>query len=66
MRNHPYLTQLDGDNFMDALTFQQNNIMKAHQKYLLIRQYATTQTDDSHLAIRAVKHKATQIPEPEY
>ena len=37
--------------------------MKAQQKYLLIRQYASTQSEDSHLAIRAVKHKATQIPE---
>ena len=60
MRNHPYLTQLDGENFMDALTFQQNNIMKAQQKDLLVRQYASD-TSSSHLETRSTLPKSFSL-----
>ena len=42
MRNHPYLTALDGENFMEALNMQQNNMIRSQQKDLLIRDYVAT------------------------
>jgi hypothetical protein len=68
MRNHPYLTTLDGENFMEALNMQQNNMIRSQQKDLLIRQYASQNDNMSHLETRASMtnsylHKATQIPE---
>ena len=67
MRNHPYLTTLDGENFMEAMNMQQNNMIRSQQKDLLIRDYAT-QNGLSHLETKATMtmsglHKATQIPE---
>ena len=71
MRNHPYLTTLDGENFMEALNMQQNNMIRSQQKDLLIRQYASQNDNMSHLETRATMtnsdlHKATQIPETQY
>ena len=68
MRNHPYLTKLDGENFMEALNMQQNNMIRSQQKDLLIRDYASQNDNMSHLETRATMtnsdlHKATQIPE---
>jgi hypothetical protein len=67
MRNHPYLTTLDGENFMEALNMQQNNMIRSQQKDLLIREYAS-QAGASHLETQATQtiphlHKATQFPE---
>ena len=70
MRNHPYLTTLDGENFMEAINMQQNNMIRAQQKDLLIRDYVT-QNGMSHLETKATMtmsglHKATQAPETQY
>ena len=70
MRNHPYLTALDGENFMEALNMQQNNMIRSQQKDLLIRDYVA-QNGLSHLETKATMtmtglHKATQIPETQY
>jgi hypothetical protein len=65
MRNHPYLTTLDGENFMEALNMQQNNMVRSQQKDLLIREYAA-QTEFGYLETKAIAHKATQIPETRY
>ena len=32
MRSRPYLTTLDGENFMEALNMQQNNLFRSQQK----------------------------------
>ena len=53
MRNHPYLTTLDGENFMEALNMQQNNMIRSQQKDLLLREYATQTDDMSHLEVKA-------------
>ena len=70
MRNHPYMTALDGENFMDALNMQQNNMIRSQQKDLLIRDYVA-QNGLSHLETKATMtmsglHKATQAPETQY
>ena len=53
MRNHPYLTVLDGESYMDALDAQQDAIVKEQQKDLMIRTYSA-QTGTSHLENKAV------------
>jgi hypothetical protein len=53
MRNHPYLTVLDGESYMDALDQQQDTIVKEQQKDLMIRTYSA-QTGTSHLENKAV------------
>ncbi len=53
MRNHPYLTNLDGENFMEALNMQQNNMIRSQQKDLLIRDYASA-NETSHLETRSM------------
>ena len=52
MRNHPYLTTLDGESFMDAMDAQQDAITKEQQKDLMIRTYSA-QTQTSHLENKA-------------
>ena len=53
MRNHPYLTTLDGKCFMDALDAQQDATVKEQQKDMMIRTYSA-QTRTSHLENKAV------------
>ena len=53
MRNHPYLTTLDGENFMEALNMQQNNMIRSQQKDLLIRDYASA-NETSHLETKSM------------
>ena len=53
MRNHPYLTTLDGESFLNALNFTQETMIKGQQRDLLIRTYATETDDMSHLEHRA-------------
>ena len=70
MRNHPYMTALDGEAFMEALNMQQNNMIRSQQKDLLIRDYVA-QNGLSHLETKATMtmsglHKATQAPETQY
>jgi hypothetical protein len=74
MRNHPYLTTLDGESFMDALDSQQDATVKEQQKDLLIRTYSA-QTQTSHLENKAMatplrrsviwRNKQQQMPSPE-
>jgi hypothetical protein len=52
MRNHPYLTTLDGVSFMDAMDSQQDATVIEQQKDLMIRTYSA-QTQTSHLENRA-------------
>ena len=52
MRNHPYLTTLDGISFMDAMESQQDATVKEQQKDLMIRTYSA-QTQTSHLENKA-------------
>jgi hypothetical protein len=56
MRNHPYLTVLDGESYMDALDSQQDTIVKEQQKDLMIRTYSA-QTGTSHLENKAITHR---------
>ena len=58
MRNHPYLTTLDGESFLNALNFTQENMIKGQQRDILIRTYALQTDDMSHLEIKA-KHDVT-------
>ena len=55
MRNHPYLTTLDGESFLNALNFTQETMIKGQQRDLLIRTYATQTDDMSHLELKAKK-----------
>jgi hypothetical protein len=74
MRNHPYLTTLDGECFMDAMDAQQDATVKEQQKDLLIRTYSA-QTQTSHLENKAMatplrrsviwRNKQQQMPSPE-
>jgi hypothetical protein len=71
MRNHPYLTTLDGECFMDAMDAQQDAITKEQQKDLMIRTYSA-QTQTSHLENKAMvtpkriwRDKQQQMPSPE-
>jgi hypothetical protein len=74
MRNHPYLTTLDGESFMDAMDSQQDAITKEQQKDLMIRTYSA-QTQTSHLENKAMatplrqsfawRDKQQQMPSPE-
>ena len=57
MRNHPYLTTLDGESFLNALNFTQENMIKAQQRDLLIRTYATQTDELSHLEFKALSTK---------
>lgn len=61
MRNHPYLTTLDGESFLNALNFTQDSMIRAQQRDLLIRDYATQTDDMSHLELRAktTRHATT-------
>jgi len=58
MINHPYLTTLDGESFLNALNFTQENMIKGQQRDLLVREYATQTDEMSHLEIKA-KHDVT-------
>ena len=53
MRNHPYLTTLDGESFLNALNYTQENMIKGQQRDLLVRTYAMQANDTSHLELRA-------------
>ena len=53
MRNHPYLTTLDGESFLNALNFTQESMIKGQQRDLLVRTYAMQANDMSHLQLRA-------------
>ena len=53
MRNHPYLTTLDGESFLNALNFTQETMIKGQQRDLLVRTYAMQASDMSHLQFRA-------------
>ena len=53
MRNHPYLTTLDGESFLNALNFTQETMIKGQQRDLLVRTYAMQANDMSHLQLRA-------------
>ena len=74
MRNHPYLTTLDGECFMDAMDLQQDATIKEQQKDLMIRTYSA-QTQTSHLENKAMatplrksfawRDKQQQMPSPE-
>jgi len=64
MRNHPYLTTLDGENFMEALNMQQNNMIRSQQKDLLIRDYASA-NETSHLETRSMVGSSVRYP-PDY
>ena len=74
MRNHPYLTTLDGECFMDALDMQQDATIKEQQKDMMIRTYSA-QTGTSHLENVAFmtparkrfawRDKQQQFPSPE-
>ena len=59
MRNHPYLTTLDGESFLNALNFTQENMIKGQQRDLLIRTYATHTDEMSHLEFRAKNDRAS-------
>ena len=74
VRNHPYLTVLDGECYMDALDAQQDAIVKEQQKDMMIRTYSS-QTGTSHLENKAMmtparkrfawRDKQQQFPSPE-
>jgi hypothetical protein len=74
MRNHPYLTTLDGECFMDALDAQQDATIKEQQKDMMIRTYSA-QTGTSHLENKTMmttprkrfawRDKQQQFPSPE-
>ena len=49
MRNHPYLTILDGESFLNAMNFTQEHMIKGQQRELLMRTYAAQSVDMSHL-----------------
>ena len=53
MRNHPYLTTLDGESFLNALNYTQENMIKGQQRDLLVRTYAMQANNMSHLELRA-------------
>ena len=59
MRNHPYLTTLDGESFLNALNFTQETMIKGQQRDLLIRTYATQTDEMSHLEFRAKNDRAS-------
>ena len=63
MRNHPYLTQLDGENFLEAMSLQQENIIKSQQQDLAIRQYAMLNKDSQTSHLETLANAQTQIPE---
>ena len=74
MINHPYLTVLDGQSFMDALDAQQDATILEQQKDMMIRIYSA-QTGTSHVENKAMattprksfawKDKQQQMPSPD-